>query len=128
MNDGGSAFPVKHTPGPWKVVDDGEYAIENIVDQDGYEVLEASETALNILWIRAFPNKHWAEGGKASHIERTETEVVANLQLAAAAPELLEALQWMVEHDETNTSDPENAYFTKGLEKAKAAIAKAMGE
>lgn len=42
--------------------------------------------------------------------------------LFAAAPELLEALQWMVKHD------PENAYFTRGLEKAKAAIAKATGE
>jgi hypothetical protein len=54
--------------------------------------------------------------------------------------ELLEALKWMVENDETNEGDTPvkslggaswneiNDYWISGLNKAKAAIAKATGE
>lgn len=49
-------------------------------------------------------------------------------QLIAAAPDLFEALQWMVDHDETNIGQPGNEYFEDGLNKAKAALAKARGE
>lgn len=64
----------------------------------------------------------------------------ANARLIAAAPELLEALQWFVENDDTYQGDtpmPEhggltwneiNAEFIDGLNKARAAIAKATGE
>ena len=56
-----------------------------------------------------------------------------------AAPELLEALEWMVAEDDTNEGDtpmPDhggrtwneiNAYWIDGLNKARAAIAKAKG-
>lgn len=55
-------------------------------------------------------------------------------------PELLEALIWMVENDETNEGsepckelgglswDQYNSYWIDGLNKARAAIAKASGE
>lgn len=48
--------------------------------------------------------------------------------LIAAAPDLYMALQWMVEHDETNVGQPGNEYFERGLDMAKAALAKARGE
>lgn len=66
-------------------------------------------------------------------------EAVANASLIAAAPELLEALKWMVENDETNEGDvpmPEhngmtwneiNEFWIAGLNRARAAIAKAEG-
>jgi hypothetical protein len=64
-------------------------------------------------------------------------EDAENLRLIAAAPELLEALIWMVENDETCEGDEPlrdhhgltwneiNAEFIAGLNKARAAIAKA---
>ena len=60
-------------------------------------------------------------------------------RLIAAAPDLLEALVWMVENDDTNEGDTPinrfggaswndvNAHWIKGLNKARAAIAKATG-
>lgn len=60
--------------------------------------------------------------------------------LAASAPELLEALKWMVDNDDTNEGDVPlselggetwsqfNAYWLDGLSKARAAIAKAEGK
>lgn len=107
MNDGGPAFPVKHTSGPWEVVDKS-YSGVGILE--GLPSVKVVDDELTVAQLCDTGNEE------------------ANAHLIAAAPELLEALQWMVEHDETNTSDLENAYFTKGLEKAKAAIAKAMGE
>ena len=67
-------------------------------------------------------------------------DVTANARLIAAAPDLLEALIWMVENDETFEGDtplPDhhgatwneiNAYWIAGLNRARAAIAKATGE
>jgi hypothetical protein len=50
-----------------------------------------------------------------------------NAKLIAAAPELLEALRWYVENDDTNDT-AHNEYYLKGLQRAKDAIAKATGE
>jgi hypothetical protein len=61
-------------------------------------------------------------------------------QLADSHTELLEALEWMVDNDETYEGDEPlhnhgnrswneiNAYYIDGLNKARAAIAKAKGE
>lgn len=63
-----------------------------------------------------------------------------NASLIAAAPDLLEALVWMVENDDTNEGDTPieefggaswnevNAHWIAGLNKARAAIAKATGQ
>ena len=62
-----------------------------------------------------------------------------NANLIAAAPDLLEALAWMVKNDDTNEGDTPiekfggaswnevNAHWIAGLNKARAAIAKATG-
>jgi hypothetical protein len=61
-------------------------------------------------------------------------------KLDSVNAELLEALKWMVENDETNEGDDPveclgghswneyNSYWINGLNKARAAIAKATGE
>lgn len=50
-----------------------------------------------------------------------------NVRLAAAAPDLLEALKWYVENDDTNDS-VYNEFYLEGLANAQRAIAKAADE
>lgn len=55
----------------------------------------------------------------------------SNKALISAAPELLEALEWMVANDETNEGDEWeeiNRFWIDGLNRARAAIAKAKGQ
>ena len=47
------------------------------------------------------------------------------------AAELLEALEWMIENDDTNRGgdwEYKNAYWIEGLERARKAVATAKGE
>jgi hypothetical protein len=104
----------KHTPGPWKA-----QMREGYVGQ--WEVVSTCET-------------EWWIADAAPYNEQ------ANARLIAAAPELLEALVWMVENDETYEGDEPirehngrtwnemNAYWIEGLNRARAAIAKAEGD
>ena len=50
-----------------------------------------------------------------------------NARLMAAAPEMLEALKWFVENDDTNIGQEGNEYWEDGLNRGIAAIAKATG-
>jgi len=100
-----------HTPGPWSIG-------KNII------------------------GKKYAHGGFERHIVEKlwdDEQGDADARLIAAAPELLEALIWMVEHDDTQEGDAPiaslggqswneyNAFWIQGLNKARAAIAKATG-
>jgi hypothetical protein len=60
----------------------------------------------------------------------SESQALENMKLIAAAPDLLEALVWYVENDDTNdTNDtPYNEFYLNGLQRAKDAVAKATGE
>jgi hypothetical protein len=86
------------------------------------------------LWIAA-QLESWAMPGSFP------SQAVAELRrLHEVNAELLEALKWMVENDETNEGDDPveslggaswneyNDYWISGLNKAKAAISKATGE
>ncbi|CUX07686.1 hypothetical protein CFBP6626_07585 [Agrobacterium tumefaciens] len=102
-----------HTPGPW--LEAGRGAGSHIHADKG-----------EVAWLR-------------SYMGIDDEQIEANARLIAAAPELLEALKWMVENDETNEGEeprPEfggdswnevNAFFLAGLNRARAAIAKAEG-
>ena len=80
----------------------------------------------------------WTQDIGHDHVEDAASYSIASL--IAAAPDLLEALIWMVENDETFEGDtplPDhhgatwneiNAYWIAGLNRARAAIAKATGE
>ena len=102
----------KHTPGPWQWTQHFDPTIS--IYKDGFGQI-----------ARLYDSS--AGTGKA------------NARLIAAAPDLLEALVWMVENDDTNEGDTPiekfggaswnevNAHWIAGLNKARAAIAKATG-
>jgi hypothetical protein len=109
---------VKHTPGPWTVA------------PAGYDLKHAGN--------------HWRVTAKSPHVDGLrqtvcelngpwdEKNYAANGCLIAAAPELLEACEEAVESLEWTlkifTDIPANSNFSKTLEKARAAIAKARAQ
>jgi hypothetical protein len=108
----------KHTPGPW---------IANI------EVRWPTQIGCCPLVGNPYSIHH-------GHRNVAAANTAADALLIAAAPELLEALKWMVANDDTNEGDEPveslgghswneyNSYWLDGLNKARAAIAKATGE
>jgi hypothetical protein len=94
-----------HTPGPWShapILSHGEYEICH----DGCHAIAFVYAGDGLDEITTFPSE-------------------SNARLMSAAPDLLDALEWMIEHDE---SGPGDDYHLAGLERAKAAVAKARGE
>lgn len=85
----------KHTPGPWN--------------------FDNHSPALPVLGIYA------ADGKNPFHGDRSQEELAANARLIAAAPELLEALQGLLNALPSATTHP-------AIKVARAAIAKAIGE
>ena len=91
----------KHTPGPWRVVDSwNDYMVES---QNGEEII-------------------WQDG---PHDTPTINE--ANARLIAAAPDLLEALESMLQSF-LITQSLDDYPIDAPCNKARAAIAKAKGE
>src|SRR5690348_11491847 len=109
----------KHTPGPWYA--DREGSIWRRPPSDLYQ------NGGSVAGDRALASVHRGWYGK----DETGFPVEANARLIAAAPELLEALIWMVDNDETNEGDtpmPDqggatwneiNAYWIDGLNRAR---------
>ena len=98
------------TPGPWYVneIDGGVYAGTNLITQD----------------IKAYNIRHNGyENPK--RMQAYDDGGNANARLIAAAPELLAALKWYVENDDTNIGQEGNEFWEEGLAAGKAAIAKA---
>lgn len=96
----------EHTPGPWvKSHDNFAFQIRGVFPK--------SKNSFVSIY-------HW----KDSDYGCSKDEAEANARLIAAAPELLEALQWYVENDETN-GYAGNQYYLNGKSKAQKAIAKA---
>ena len=91
----------KHTPGPWRVVDSwNDYMVEG---QNGEEII-------------------WQDGP-----HNTPTINKANARLIAAAPDLLEALESMLQSF-LITQSLDDYPIDAPCNKARAAIAKAKGE
>lgn len=86
----------KHTPGPWFHYDDTPRRIH------GHEIAATGKTVARIYCTKG-----------------DEAEDAANARLIAAAPDLLEALEWIVNN---HFSDPGNMVSV-----AKEALAKAKG-
>ena len=65
-----------------------------------------------------------------AQIEAEETRKIQakKYKLERAAPDLLEALKWFVENDDTNIGQEGNEFWEDGLNRGIAAIAKATGE
>jgi len=95
----------KHTPGPWFV-------------QKGFGTIYAlSGGTSGITTAIASPLPHQVDGGEA--------EALANARLIAAAPELLSALEEILNYVGGADSALDDEYV---MERANAAIAKARGE
>lgn len=117
-----------HTPGPWRFVPAGGNSggsYEEGTDMGGFTSDHGT-----VCWFGDDTQYYPSEGTPPSEDDA---------RLIAAAPELLEALIWMVENDDTYEGDKpveslhgatwneHNAYWIEGLNKARAAIAKATG-
>lgn len=105
---------MKHTPAPWIIRPDD-------FNQDRWEITSMKRIEDSIVEI-AVVNTGWSEP--------FNSEMVANAQLIAAAPEMLEVLQKIIEANE-DTLDIYNEYafdeFEKVIEEVKSVIAKATG-
>ncbi len=112
----------KHTPGPWRIVDDSEM-------KNRGPAICGVEKAFTTISIHAHPT-----GKPCPTVEILDETGEANARLIAAAPELLEALNEIAEL-ETKTRicfDPDDAeslwdLLQQALQTARAAIAKAEG-
>lgn len=60
--------------------------------------------------------------------EVDDDELLANARLICAAPDMFEALVWLVEMFADHTQYDEEGYETAAVEAARSAIAKARGE
>lgn len=105
----------KYTPGPWRIVEGfmGRPEIESDNERDNADATQVFVLARDI-------------GGRV-HGELFDdySEVEANIKLIAAAPDLLQALEGMLEaYDDGVGQDWEQPYRLK----ARAAIAKATGQ
>lgn len=102
---------VKHTPGPWSIVIDdtgGEFT--------GWPSIVASpEIDCSVIHRAGFKQKFWGD--------LSQRECIANARLIAAAPDLLEALQRLLNAENDEYLTP---IGVKNL--ARAAIAKATGK
>lgn len=109
----------EHTPGPWKIVRGGGYAYNSI---EGSDIIHTNGRDYGVY------------GSMKSYSERVcenlgDLELpgpMANANLIAAAPEILEALRDAVA--EINCLTPQAHFMTDAERKGRAAIAKAEGK
>jgi hypothetical protein len=109
----------KHTPGPWAILDDKEPSAPGI---------EAPSVEFSVVVI-GYP-QHDA-GDDAGVHGRTPEEKMANACLIAAAPDMLQALDWIRDGVQTALDEAESPSLDAlvlWLAHSEAAIAKAKGE
>lgn len=99
---------MKHTPGPW------------IARTDTYPIMVESKTETHPVW-----NEIGEKEGDAQAFVCNTGSNTANARLIAAAPELLEALQAMLDAEPGYEYGGLSAEELAAHEKAQAAIAKA---
>jgi hypothetical protein len=97
---------IQHTPGPWASCTASVHRPE---------LVTAKNKNICSVW----------SGGSSSPIADGEWQ--ANARLIAAAPELLEALEWQDMAEADRDAGLRKGYFDKARELRKAAIAKAKG-
>lgn len=102
MNHPNTSGEARHTPGPWHVCKPSARSLPHIKSADGIYVMDAP-----------------ARNGK----QHAKVRQLADARLIAAAPELLEALQLIVQWDAAGM-----ALLDHHIARANAAIAKATKE
>jgi hypothetical protein len=102
----------KPTPGPWFVEDRFADGDNGVLAVDGFRVAEATT------WQSRMARNH-----RLVRRDISVEEQIANIHLIAAAPELLEALRFVLAH----AFEAKWAGDERALELVEAAIAKAEG-
>lgn len=122
----------QHTPGPWFTVERYSGGL-SVIDQRGFQHINVKFFApvFDVCPDKlSFP--HWSD---SPYLEISDEEQAANARLIAAAPELLEVLQWIrpfirksEEGSDMVTQHVDWVQFRKWIDCVDAAIAKATGE
>ena len=112
----------KHTPGPYVL--DGTQTV--VLDSEGFGLADVHETAVLQNWAD-LDIEHWSRRPGVSFRELPEEELLANGVLFAAAPELLEVCEDLLEIV-CDLSVEENPDLLTPAKRAHTAIAKAKGE
>ena len=104
---------LSHTPGPWfvsePVLSDGAYDRALYIDS-------VAEPGRLMIFAECFGRADWTH----------KFDSLANARLISAAPELLAALQWIVDHGDTGEGGRPAYHAMRNH--ARAAIAKATGD
>lgn len=112
----------KGTPGPWLA--SHHYSdVVTVIDSHGLEVVTAEHCPIMQNYDERLGINHWADDERAFRF-LSEEEQSANAYLIAASPDLLEALQSIIELQT-------RGYVVLGdkyTDMARAAISKALGE
>lgn len=114
-----TAKTVQHTPGPWHVEKHQRYSPHEILG-----VYEKVNYWFNLI-VREPEQSPELRTPIAEIVISTESD--SNARLIAAAPELLEALQAVMQFEQRITSCKEDG-GTRATTTARAAIAKALGQ
>lgn len=123
----------KHTPGPWKLSQSTQFPFDLVVHASGEEILSMR------LWAHASGQKTPADamdgvgfkGDERNQVRAALARQVADLTLASAAPDLLEALKGAIgalefsQDYHRDLGNEEQAFVADRLDAALAAIAKA---
>ncbi|MGA4640578.1 hypothetical protein ACQKC8_12485 [Stutzerimonas stutzeri] len=109
-----------YTPGPWEVVGGHVYTKLGAVNRAGSRAHETDG------WNIASINPWACTNADGEDEDMPVTEVMANAQLIAAAPDLLEALEMIVAEADSYTARTGKPIYN-WLDQARAAIAKARG-
>jgi hypothetical protein len=119
----------KPTPGPWKV---GSWSgrCKKLNHTGKHPGPNGEDPCVYEPFFIDVPYGIAAEGGENVVSSQYDELVMseADARLIAAAPDLIEALRWYVENDDTIIGMEGNEFWEEGLERGKAAIKKATGE
>lgn len=106
----------KFSPGPWNVGSEYDYSRDEIEAEDG--------RCIAVVWTRG--NKNDNNPFRSPMVDSPEGK--ANARLIAAAPELLDACQWLIQFAEKFAEDSNNGpTMLSCIMQAKSAVAKATG-
>ena len=124
----------KHTPGPWVALFPEARCYNEAADITYFQVLTQKTRAQlraegldhydryleDVANVSIVSNQFWWD--------MTDDEAKANARLIAAAPELLEALEWLIANVYSCACTMPTKEEREAWDKAEAAIAKAKGE
>ena len=117
----------KGTPGPWNAVRHYEDCLI-VLDSNGYEIVTAESVSILNDYANKLGVKHWSDDEHGC-IELTREQQAANAQIIAASPELLSALQRLLEiYDDQSGKVWTTSSKSRALDNARAAVNKALGE